>query len=107
MLAANASADSINEEPSCDWSTTFDALAAALILEFGALLRGFRQSPREAIVRQFLLTPGRIQVSEQAVSVLLEPSPYHVALRVSGLDSAMDSVSWMANRRLEFKLLGM
>jgi hypothetical protein len=30
-----------------------------------------------------------------------------VALRVSGLDSAMDSVSWMANRLLKFKLLGM
>jgi hypothetical protein len=90
-----------------DWGTLFDALAARLIGEFASRVRGFREAPRPAIVRQFLRTPGRVRAGEDAVSVLLAPSPYHVALHISGMDDPLPSVSWMAGRRLEFHLLGL
>ena len=90
-----------------DWTATFDVLAAKLIDEFGTRVRGFRQAPRPAIVRQFLRTPGRVQTSERVVSVLLASSPYHVALHISGMDDPLASVNWMGGRRLEFRLLGL
>jgi hypothetical protein len=89
-----------------DWAATFDALAALLIGEFATRIRGFREASRGAIVRQFLLTPGRVRWGERVVSVLLEPSPFHVALRISVMDDPLSSVSWMGGRRLEFGLLG-
>ena len=90
-----------------DWTTLLDALAARLIGEFAARVRGFREAPRPAVVRQFLRTPGRVQVGKDVVSVLLAPSPYHVALHISGMDDPLSSVSWMGGRRLEFHLLGL
>jgi hypothetical protein len=90
-----------------NWAATIDALAARLIGEFTSLVRGFRQAPREAIVRQFLRTPARVQVAERWVSVVLESNPYHVALHLSGMDEPVPSVSWMGGRRLELRLLGL
>jgi hypothetical protein len=90
-----------------DWVATFDALAAVLIREFASLVRGFRDAPREAIVRQFLRTPGRVQVGEQVMAVLLESSPYHVALHISGMDEPLPSVNWMGGRWLEIRLAGL
>jgi hypothetical protein len=81
-------------------------LAAKLIGEFTSLVPGFRRASREAIVRQFLRKPGRVQVGEHVVSVLLAPSPFHVALRIAGMDDPVQPVNWMNNRRLEFRLLG-
>jgi len=107
QLIARLLPDLDSDPVAIDWATTFDALAAKLIGEFGSLVRGFRQAPRPAIVRQFLRTPGRVQVSERVVSVLLESSPYHVALHISGMDDPLPSVSWMGGRRLEFRLLGL
>ena len=95
------------EHVAIDWARTFDALAAELLGEFGSLVRGFRQATRPAIVRQFLRTPGRAQVHDRVISVLLDPSPYHVALHISGMDDPLPSVSWMGGRRLEFRLLGL
>ena len=89
-----------------DWPATLDALAEKLIGEFTSRIPGFRQASREAIVRQFLRKPGRVQMTEHLVSVLLASSPFHVALRISGMDDPVPSVSWMGNRQLEFRLLG-
>ena len=107
QLLARLVPDLAGDPIAIDWATTFDALAAKLIGEFASLVRGFRQAPRPAIVRQFLRTPGRVQVSERVVSVLLAPSPYHVALHISGMDDPLPSVSWMGGRRLEFHLQGL
>jgi hypothetical protein len=90
-----------------DWPATFDALADRLVGEFASSVPGFREATRPAVVRQFLWTLGRVRVSDEVVSVLLDPSPYHVALHLSGMDDALPSVSWMNGRRLEFKLLGL
>jgi hypothetical protein len=92
---------------SADWPAAFDALADCLLREFASLVRGFGKASRPAIVRQFVRTPGRVQVREDCVAVLLEPSPFHVALHISGLDDPLPSVSWMKGRRLQFRLLGL
>jgi hypothetical protein len=103
VLAPGANAHALSQ----DWAATFDALAGRLIAEFGALVRGFRQAAREALVRQFLRTPGQVRLGERVVSVMLEPSPYHVALHLSGLDDSLPAVNWMGERCLEFRLLGL
>jgi hypothetical protein len=90
-----------------DWAATLDALAGRLVAEFGKLVRGFRQASREALVRQFLRTPGQVRQGERVVSVMLEPSPYHVALHISGVGDPLPSVHWMGGRRLEFRFLGL
>jgi hypothetical protein len=107
QLLARLLPENTDDGIAVDWAATFDALAAKLIHEFASLIRGFREAPRPAIVRQFLRTPGRVQTSEQVVSVLLASSPYHVALHISGMDDPLPSVSWMGGRRLEFRLLGL
>ncbi|HEX3151495.1 MAG TPA: hypothetical protein VHR66_25685 [Gemmataceae bacterium] len=89
------------------WAATLDALTAKLTVEFAKLVPGFRQASRPAIVRQFIRMPGRVQVDEHKVSVQIAPTPFHVALHVSGLDDPLPAVSWMGGRRLEFKLLGL
>jgi hypothetical protein len=89
-----------------DWPAAFDLLAEKLIGEFTLLVPGFRRASREAIVRQFLHKPGRVRIGEQVISVVLAPSPFHVALRIARMDDPVQSVSWMDNRRLEFRLLG-
>jgi hypothetical protein len=84
----------------------FDRLAAKLISEFTSLIPGFRATPRPAIVRQFLRTRGRVQFDTKFICVSLEPSPFHVALRIANLDAAVPVVNWMGDRRLEFRLSG-
>jgi hypothetical protein len=46
-------------------------------------------------------------MGKDVISVVLAPSPYHVALHISGMDDPLPSVSWMGGRRLEFHLLGL
>jgi hypothetical protein len=90
-----------------DWPAAFDLLAARLISEFASLVRGFRDAPRASIVRQFVRTRGRIEVTEGVVRVVLDAHPLHVALHVSGVDSALESIDWMGGRDIEFRLAGL
>jgi hypothetical protein len=78
-----------------------------LIRAFTDRLPGFHRASRDAIVRQFLLKPGRLRWEERRVLVALDPSPYHVALRISGADAPVEAVPWLAGRRLEFLLEGL
>lgn len=87
-----------------DWRSTFDLLAEKLVSEFAAGVRGFRQAKRQAIVKSFIALPGRIRVERERLVVIPHVSPYHVALHVSGLDAAIESVGWLDGRRLEFEL---
>jgi hypothetical protein len=81
--------------------------AAELIRAFTDRLPGLRKSSRDAIVRQILVQPGRLRWEERRLLVVLDPSPYHVALRISGADDPVDAVPWLAGRRLEFLLEGL
>jgi hypothetical protein len=84
-----------------------DSLAARLIAWWTARLPGFRKAARTAIVRQFLIAPGRVRVEETRVVVSLSPQPVFAALRTGSLDEAVESVPWFDGRRLEFRIEGL
>ena len=90
-----------------DWPSVMDSLAARLIAWWTARLPGFRKAARTAIVRQFLIAPGRVRVEETRVVVSLSPQPVFAALRTGSLDEAVESVPWFDGRRLEFRIEGL
>jgi hypothetical protein len=85
------------------WETLFNELAAFLLRDFGSRIRGFRQAKRQSIVRSFIAKPGRIRIERERITVVPDPSPFHVALRISGFDEPADA-PWMGGRRIEFVL---
>ena len=70
-------------------------------------VRGFRQAPREAIVRQFIAVPGRLRITRDGLVAVIEPLPSSVALNISGAAEALDAVPWLDGRRLEIVLEGL
>lgn len=84
-----------------------EQVAAELIRAYTQRIAGFRRSSREAIVRQLLARPGRIRIETERVLVALDPSPFHVAMRISGADAPLASVAWLGGRKLEFLLEGL
>jgi hypothetical protein len=86
-----------------DWQSIFDLLAAKLMREFAGQIRGFRQA-RRSTVRSFLARPGRIRIEPDQVVVFPGPSPFNVALHISGVDQPIHELSWLGGRRLVFEL---
>jgi hypothetical protein len=82
-------------------------LADELLSEFRSRIRGFRQSPFAAIVRQFIRNSGRIRIEERRLTVVLDPTPFHVALHLGSADESIDSLDWIGGRRLDFVLEGL
>jgi hypothetical protein len=89
------------------WPEALEAAASELARAFAQRIRGFRHSSRDAVVKQFVRTPGRILVEEQRLLVVLEKNPWAVALHISGSDDPLESVEWMTERRVEFVLEGL
>ena len=90
-----------------DWPAALDAAADALALGLAARIRGFREAGRESIVRHFLRGPGRVLIEENEVRIVLEPSPWSVALHISGADDPLDRVEWLRRRRVVYVLEGL
>jgi hypothetical protein len=88
-------------------SAALEAAADELAAAFGAQIRGFRGAGRQSIVRHFLRVPGRILIEKTALRVVLEPSPWAVALHVSGADDPVESADWLEGRRVSFVLEGL
>jgi hypothetical protein len=40
----------------------------------------------------------------ERVTIQPQPSPFHVALHIAGMDAPLDSVPWLGGRRLEFEI---
>jgi hypothetical protein len=93
--------------PSETWPATFKSLADYVLREFAGRVRGFRRASPAFIVKHFLALPGRIRVEEGRLCVCLDTSPFHVALHLSGMDEAVEAVSWLGGRRVEFQLAGL
>jgi hypothetical protein len=92
-------------EESCEtWARAFERLANRLLLAFGSDIRGFQKSSPRAITRTFLQRPGRIHIQKGCITIQPQPSAFHVALHIAGMDAAVDSVSWLGGRRLEFEI---
>ena len=87
-----------------DWPATLEALSGKLLAEFAARIRGFRKASPRSIVNSFLRHTGLITLTEDKVRACCEPSPFNVALHISGVDQPVESVSWLGHRRLEFDL---
>jgi len=91
------------EDLSRNWEASIDFLAESLLKEFAWRVRGFRQSTRKSIVQTFLRRPGRIRIEAERIVAVPEPSPFHVALHISGMDAPLDP-SWWDRRRLDFEI---
>jgi len=93
--------------PGTTWTESLQNLATEFCRAFAQRIRGFRQSSREAVIKQFIRMPGRVLVEEQRLLVVLEPSPWSVALHISGMDESLENLEWLGRRRVEFVLEGL
>ena len=93
--------------PAEDWPAALDAAAAALAGAFAARIRGFRNARRSSVVRHFLRQPGQILIEPAALRVVLHPSPFAVALHISGADAPVANLDWLGGRRVAFALEGL
>jgi hypothetical protein len=89
------------------WTEALDRAATKLARSFAARVRGFRNASRDAVVKQFTRLRGRLLVEDDRLLVVLAPSPWAVALHLSGLDDPLDWVEWLGQRRVEFVLEGL
>lgn len=96
--------DEAEDDPAETWELTFERLADALLRDFASQIRGFRQATRQGIVRSFIARRGRIRIDPQRILVSPGPSPFNVALHVSGMDAPIEAGSWLGRRRVEFEL---
>jgi hypothetical protein len=86
------------------WEGTFERLAETLLRTFASRIRGFRQATQQGIVRSFIARPGRIRIDPERLVVFPVPSPFNVALHISGMDDPVDSSISLGGRRIEFEL---
>lgn len=93
------------DEEDCEtWASVFERLADHLLRVFGSSIRGFQKSSPQGIVSAFLHRPGRIRIEQERVTIQPQPSTFHVALHIAGIDAAVESVPWLGGRRLEFEI---
>lgn len=86
------------------WEGTFERLAETLLRTFASRIRGFRHATRQGIVRSFIARPGRLRIEPDRLVVFPAPSPFNVALHISGMDDPVDSSLRLGRRRIEFEL---
>lgn len=99
--------DEAAKDASADWGKTFDCLSQNLSREFAERVRGFRKANASFIARSFFRQTGRICIEEKRILVILEQNPFHIALHISSMDEAVESISWLGGRRLEIQLEGL
>lgn len=97
----------VAKDAASDWGKTFDCLGQRLTREFAERVRGFRKANASFIARNFFRQTGRICIEEKRILVILEHNPFHIALHISSMDEAVESVSWLGGRRLEIQLEGL
>lgn len=95
-----------NDDSAESWTSVFERLKEHLLHTFASRIRGFRQATTANIVRMFIQQPGRIRVAPDRVVVQIEPSPFHIALHIAGMDSPV-APSWLGGRRLEVEIEGL
>jgi hypothetical protein len=89
------------------WAATLDALAGELVGAFAGRVRGFGRASRAFAVKQLIALPGRVRAEPERLSAVLAPRPFHVALRVAGLDGSVPAVGWLGGRTLTIELEGL
>jgi hypothetical protein len=89
------------------WRSTLRALATHIVPIFAARLRGFRKASRNFVIERFIAVPGRYRVEDELVTVRLFPHPFHVVLRIAGVDTPTGALGWMHGRRVRIILEGL
>ncbi len=89
------------------WDEALDRGATEMAAAFAARVRGFRKASRDDVVKQFMRTGGRVLVEDERLLVVLDPTPWSVALHLSGMDDPMGPLEWLGRRRAEFVLEGL
>jgi hypothetical protein len=89
------------------WAEALDRAAAEFAVSFASRMRGFRQSSRDAVVNQFIRIRGRVLIEDARVLVILDPSPWTVALHLSEMDEPLRRIEWLDERRVEFVMEGL
>jgi hypothetical protein len=92
------------EDGSETWSSTFERLANHLLCQFASGIRGFKKSSPQGVASTFLQRSGRIRIEDERITIQPEPSAFHIALHIAGLDAPLDSIPWLGGRRLEFEI---
>jgi hypothetical protein len=89
------------------WDEALDLGATELARNFASRVRGFRQASRDAVVKQFIRVRGRVLVEKTRLVVVLQPSPWAVALHLSSMDEPIERAEWLEERRVDFVLEGL
>ena len=77
-----------------------------LLADFAGRLPGLRSSSREWLQRQFLHVPGRLELSDEEATVILEGPALSVVLAMAGLDGSQGELPHLGGRRLRIVLGG-
>jgi hypothetical protein len=93
-------------DPVRDWPAFLQQARAKLLRELGSRVRGFRQAQPDAIARAFIKIPGRIEVTEDHIRVVIVAAPYLVALHISGCDGDQPAIPWLTPRTVTLLLEG-
>ena len=93
--------------PAADWPGLIEAAADTVAATFARRVRGFREAGREMVARHFLRCPGRILVTDEALRVVLAPTPWSVVLHISGADETLADLDWLPFRTVFFVLEGL
>jgi len=93
--------------PAETWDQALDLGATELARSFAGRVRGFRQASRDAVVKQFVRIHGRVLLEKSRMLVVLAPTPWAVALHLSGIDDPLAPTERMGFRRVEFVLEGL
>jgi hypothetical protein len=93
--------------PGDTWAEVLQNLASEITRTLTRRIRGLRDASHATAVRQIVSRPGRVLVEAERLLVILEPSPWWVALHISGVDETLPAVEWIAGRRVEFVLEGL
>ncbi len=78
-------------------------VAAGVVRAFAARLRGFRESGLPYLLEQFVVQPGTLILSPDALDAHLAP-PLGVILRLSGHGGDRGALPWLDGRRLTIHL---
>jgi hypothetical protein len=98
--------DDVDRETIAGWDGVFAALGSHLVRKFAERLRGLSRSSERFIVDRLLAVPGTVALGDRRVLVRLGSNTFWPVVRLSGADAAVDGVSWLGGRRLEFELEG-
>ena len=97
----------LGESALLPWASLLAAAAIRLTTELAPRIRGFRRAPAATIAERFLRRDGLLTSTPESVRVALAPSPWNVALAVSGFAGELAAPRWLDHRPVILVLEGL